>query len=88
MQYIDEVIQEFDWVAVHKTMDALNWKYAGDEETPSVGKLMLRARNLLQAAQDRKQDDYTASSGGFRATAWADGSLRLAFEVAAYETYG
>jgi hypothetical protein len=89
MNKIDYIIENFDWERIHKAMVALDWFWGDDDEAPSIGRLVIKARDLLtQAATSAAQHDEEchAATGGLRATAWPDGELRLAFEVDLWDT--
>lgn len=77
---VDRVMATFDFSRVQKAMEALDWKYAADDTSPSLEKLQATARDLLTAAVE---DDAEAMGmcGGFKA--WRFGEkLYLSFEVA------
>lgn len=94
---IDNIIENFNWEKVHKTMVALNWTWWDSEnETPTIGALFKCATGLLHDAYDgaeRFKADYSAGTGGFYARAIIDDKtkeiyeLRLTFEVASWESY-
>jgi hypothetical protein len=92
---IDDIVDNFDWEKVHKTMVALDWKWAmeeGDTEIPSVGQLFRCAVGLLHDAYDgaeKNQINYSVRTGGFHARALVDEKeiyeLKLIFEVCSWE---
>jgi hypothetical protein len=65
---IDYIISKFNFERVHVAMTAVDWKWAkqslSPKEVPSVARLKLTARNLLETAYKEKT---TTSSGGFLA---------------------
>lgn len=71
---IQEIMDEFDWEKVHKTMLYLDWKWFG-KGVPSVELLKNRARSLLEYSIDailtsgKKKYKMCTSTGGFEATA-------------------
>lgn len=79
---IDDILDNFDFEKVHKTMVALNWTWARYKEVPEVPDLRKLARARLKEAYARK---ITVSSGGFKATyeKWSQVrfTLRLEFIV-------
>jgi len=92
---IDEIIENFNWRKVHKTMEALDWTWATSEgKVPTTGALFNCAIKLLHDAYDgaeRFKADYKVGTGGFYARATVDEKtkeiyeLRLTFEVASWE---
>ena len=94
---IDNIIENFNWEKVHKTMVALDWKWWDNENaSPSTGALFRCAVDLLHYVYDEAIEnrcDYSVRTGGFRAQAIVDDEtkeiieLRLAFEVCSWEYY-
>lgn len=94
---IDDIVENFQWGKVHKTMEALGWTwYDSGGETPTIGMLFKCAEGLLRGAYDgaeKDKTDYICATGGFRATATVDEEtkevieLRLAFEVCNWDYY-
>ena len=76
---INEIIKNFDFEKVRKVMVALEWQWHGNDESPTVGELMLSAQKHLTYVCD-KEDDWTVSSGGFEASK-RNGMLTLKFVV-------
>lgn len=78
---IDEVMENFDFDSVKKTMDALEWEWSmvddeGEEELriPTKEEIMVRAREYLKAVtyKNDREDKETCrkmsyETGGFRA---------------------
>ena len=81
-EMIDEVITRFDFLRVQTAMRALGWSYFGEPEAPSVEMLQAKARDLLEAATEEKEEGFELQSGGFRASWYPDGSILLTFVVA------
>ena len=78
-KYIDDIMDEFNFAKVLKTMEALDWKWRG--ETPSMDDLRETAERLLRGAAKSRLGDYKDSywelgiingTGGFQATAFCD----------------
>ena len=94
---INDIVENFNWEKVHKTMTALNWIWHDSEgEAPSIGALFKCATDLLHHAYDgaeKEKADYMAGTGGFYARALVDEEtkeiieLRLAFEVCNWDYY-
>ena len=95
-----DILENFDWVRVHKTMGVLEWKYVNTDPEltcPSVGTLVKTAQGVCKIAWDnweRYPDDTTqwyCATGGFEAEVWVDGcdepQLRLQFVVTEWESY-
>ena len=67
---IDEVMDGFDFEKVHQMMTAVNWRWHGEEFTPSVSELRAVARRQLRDAHTgclKHCSGYTVASGGFTA---------------------
>ena len=82
---INEIIANFDFEKVNKTMIALDWKW-GDEGVPNIKELKESAIERLESAikqvlsPDNKEHHNTAwisSSGGLKATAWKNKKDKL-----------
>jgi len=79
---IDEIMDEFNFATVHKTMVALDWKWASSKNyIPSMDELRAEAERLLRDVTDVRlnmwQDEdwkspIICSTGGFSATAWCN----------------
>jgi len=81
---IDEIMEEFDFHKVFRTMDALNWKWgtvSDGKGTPSIDDLRETAEYLLRGVSKSRLDDFKDShwelgiinaTGGFQATAYCD----------------
>ena len=45
-ELIDEILDEFDFEIVHRTMKALDWTWHGSVESPTIGDLRRMARGV------------------------------------------
>ena len=77
-QLVHEVLENFDFDKVQKTMQFLDWKWVdskGGFRVPGTIKLMLAAKNYLELAYDGlckadyKNDEYFVACGGFEVRA-------------------
>jgi hypothetical protein len=92
-QLIDEIVENFNWDKVYKTMDALGWTWVHSEgETPSTGRLITTATRLLRDAYDgaeKEQYTYLVGTGGFEAVCYVDKDdmyrLELRFVVTSWD---
>ncbi len=82
-EIIDEILDEFDFEIVHRTMKALEWTWHGSVESPSIGDLRRMARELLQELL-RNDKYHLTGTGGLYAYRIAD-TVGLRFEVTSYE---
>lgn len=80
---IDEILDEFDFEKVHRVMVALDWRYNGHEQVPSIGDLRRTARSLLKQVVESK-GLHSVGTGGLTAY-MHHGLLGLRFEVSSYE---
>ena len=99
---IDEIMEEFNWDKVLKTMWALEWKWAtANGGIPNMDELQATAEQLLRDAADARLGRYRGEhwempiicgTGGFEAKAWCDEyvnkitGLELAFIVSHWDT--
>ena len=97
---IDEIMDEFNFATVHKTMVTLDWKWALSKNyTPSMDELRAEAERLLRDVADVRLDMFKdepwespiiCSTGGFSASAWCNEDktkitrLKLEFVVSSW----
>ena len=88
--YIDDILDNFEFERMHKVMKYLDWKWATTSGVPSVSDLRRKARSLLkdtiEALQINKQ--YYCATGGLAVTGvdCDDGLyLRLDFVLTSWE---
>lgn len=79
---IEEIMDEFDFEIVHRTMRALDWKWAGSDGTPTIGDLRRMARELLKDLIKNKYE--VTGSGGLYAYRMG-ATVGLRFELTSYE---
>jgi len=92
-QLIDEIVENFNWDKVYRTMEALSWTWVDSGgETPSTGKLITIATRLLRDAYDgAEEEQYTnlIGTGGFEAVCHVDEDgiyrLELRFVVTSWD---
>ena len=65
-EHMDEVMDYFDFEAVHKTMTFLKWKWHNSSEVPTIADLRKHVREQMQRVYTDKC--YGVSSGGFKTT--------------------
>jgi len=85
---INEVMAHFDFVQTQLVMMALNWKWAGSKEVPTIRELKEEAENHLNSAieqalspnniDEHHEVGWISASGGFKATAWKNEDNTLA----------
>jgi len=96
---IRDIIDEFDFDKVERTMEALNWKWRG--ETPTLYDLRKEAEHLLRGAAKSRLSDFKDThhdvaiinaTGGFEARAYCNENktkitgLDLAFIVTSWDS--
>lgn len=64
---IDEIMEEFDFKAVHTHMALVGWTYFDSPKTPTIARLEQTARSSLERSLTK--DTTYIKSGGFRASA-------------------
>tara|TARA_R110000868_G_scaffold407732_1_gene689470 strand:+ start:1289 stop:1705 length:417 start_codon:yes stop_codon:yes gene_type:complete len=79
-QMVGEIMDNFDFIKVQTTMEALNWQWAG-EGVPSISSLRNKSIHLLKSAAELRLGDYldeyweegiTSATGGFQAIAYCN----------------
>ena len=78
-EHINFVIGNFDFAKVYNVMHHLGWTWFGNYDTPTIDVLKENAIILLQNVYN-KEDEYSISSGGFKATKGEE-YLKLEFIV-------
>jgi len=84
---IDEIMDHFDFDRVREIMGYLDWEWADLDDNkyfPKVHNLRMCARSLLRSACEHGTE--FASSGGFSARRYKEGSLSLEFVVVEWDT--
>jgi len=85
---VQQILANFDFEKVRKVMELLNWKWVDSEKTPTIGELYQTAEQLLNMVSNSlftTSDQSTEELGGFVATIYDNGDLRLSFVVENYE---
>lgn len=92
-QQVKTIIEAFDFEKVSKVMKSLDWRWHGDTESPSYGKLVNVATEMLlnvytEAVRAYNRPVIEMSSGGFSAVARRFDSeiyLELSFVVSSLD---
>ena len=85
-EIIDEIMDNFDFEKVHKTMIALNWGWAdsdGGLSIPDLSDIKKSARCRLKTAME---ENVSCASGGFFVEK-EDDYISLKFVVAEWDNY-
>jgi len=81
----ENLLNDFDFEAVRKYMQSVNWTWAGYLDTPSVESLRAAAQNVLNVVIRETRQNTLAATGGFYAYkfTWDSGQieLRLSFDA-------
>ena len=87
-ELIKEIIENFDFIKVHKVMIYLEWGWH-DGEVPTIGKLVLRSKEMLKEAYDKsKKNHYFVETGGFKAEYNApENYMQLSFILENFDSY-
>ena len=77
-ELFDEILENFDWERVHKTMVFLDWDWYDKKgsKVPTIGSIIKKAKELCLSAYNSNVD--SVATGGFCAT-FDDGILTLEF---------
>lgn len=82
---INEILANFDFEKVHKTMTLLDWRWVG-RGVPSINEIRDSASERLESAieqvissKNKEHHDigWISSSGGLKATAWKNKKGKL-----------
>ena len=70
IESIEDILDSFDFQAVKKVMEALDWPWVGTEnDLPSIAELRRQARGLLEEVYNYGYNSsITSGCGGFEAT--------------------
>lgn len=89
---LEELLQNFSFARVWKVMKALDWKWEGYPDTPSVADMAKVVGNLYNTIEGQVLNERyaLASTGGFTLTynPNEDHELKLVFEAVHYSVYG
>ena len=82
---IKNVMKHFDFEAVHKVMETLNWTWhACGDKVPNVDQLKVEAKRLLKDVIENSEKYKVIATGGFEASYYED-VLVLKFIVSEWE---
>jgi len=88
---LQELLDDFDFDAVHKCMDVLKWRWAGINGTPKKENMISVVKSLYASIEKRILDNEYCfcATGGFLLTfnPDEDHELKLVFEAVSYSTY-
>ena len=82
-ELVNEILDEFEFEKVHRTMKALNWTWHDTDGVPTIGDLRRQARELLQELL--RNDKYHITGTGGLYAYKEDGLVGLRFVVTRYE---
>jgi len=73
-EQIEEILRGFNFHAVHKAMQALDWRWALPSRIPTIVELKKTAKSLLTRCYTKalKNNESFLSTGGFQITAKYD----------------
>ena len=60
--YVLELLDDVDFIKIRESMIATGWTWRGDDEPPSISRLVLVARDMVLQSIEMKEN---ISSGGF-----------------------
>lgn len=83
---IDQIMDNFNFENVHKTMVLLDWKWCTCNGIPTIEELRMSARKMMIDVIER--NCYSVSSGGFK-TEWKKDEeyLLLSFHVSEWDAW-
>ena len=88
-EIIEELLDEFDFNRIQKTMEALEWTWHNTyPEIPRIGQLRKLARSLMKSCIEH--EEYTTTTGGFfvsKRTFDGNPQYRLMFVVEEQDNY-
>lgn len=65
-QHVEAVLRDFDFHAVQRHMHAVGWTYCDGQGTPSIERLTVTGKHLLDELRDHGKG-YWIRTGGFHA---------------------
>ena len=80
-EQIKDIMENFDFVRVHKVMKFLDWKWTPYNRIPTLHEIKESANNLLNEYGKKVGGGGT---GGFMVRTYSDGSIELVFEIASW----
>lgn len=84
-----EILDNFDYDRVCVTMHFLNWKYAGEDHTPTVGELKKRSIEGIIACADealKYSTTFVTECGGFKTKVDLNGNIYLSFILTSWDS--
>ena len=83
---VKEILDNFDYKTMRKTMKKLKWYWWDSEEVPTKESIRIMAENLLTTAitSGKKGDLFLTGSGGLEVIK-SNGHINLMFRVSSYE---
>lgn len=70
---IEKVIENFDFVKVHKVMESLNWTWATKKKKNKIPSIKKMKKHVRELYEDCKKDNVECcSSGGFEVSIWEE----------------
>ena len=73
---IEEVIENFDFVKVHKVMESLNWTWANNKKSKNKNSQYQKdEKNTYEYCKKGKLD--CCSSGGFEVSIWKEDGEKI-----------
>lgn len=83
-QMIADVMDDFDFVKVHKAMLATDWRFiiaSGESVVPDLWRIICRAKEILYSVMKYygNKESHSISANGFTASIDEEGNLSLQF---------
>lgn len=84
-KYIEDIMENLDWVKIQNVMRFLNWTWFGDDEPPSIAKMMKNVRELIDSLDEHKSKEV--GSGGFVVSGDKEHGYSVHFQVSQWDNY-
>ena len=84
---INEIMENFDFEEVHKTMTLLNWEWGLRLHAPTLSEIKEKAQRLLISVANNPNKDCWSACGGFRVEKFDDNYLLLLFVVTGWDNF-
>lgn len=84
-----EILDNFDYNRVCVAMHFLNWKYLGEDHTPTVEELKKRSITEIIACANKAieyYDTFVTECGGFRVKVDLNGNIELLFILTSWNS--
>ena len=84
-EFINDIMDNLDWVKIQSTMRFLNWTWSGDDEPPSIHRMMECVRELIEGLEEHNSQEL--GTGGFCVRGNRKDGYSVSFQVSQWDNY-